>query len=364
MQQPPQSPNPGAPGEQTFQMLWDCKFCDTTKLLGMDHRHCPNCGAAQDPEWRYFPAEADMKFVTNPKFSGADRVCPFCQEANSADSKFCKSCGGDLSTAKEAVRKDSVSTGLEGAQGVRDDLVKKKFDAEQAAIKGTSAKAGLRANKWLVGCAILFVVACLGIGGTLLVLSQKKTAHTLTVTALSWERTISTEKFVTQKGDDWRSSLPGGAYNLSCSLKDKCHTETIQVECGYDYVDKGDGSGSRKVKYCPQDKQVCEQQDYCSYSVDKWVFGRDIKASGGPNDPLAWPAFNPSLTSGIGAEREKNRNEVLNVVFKDSDGGQTQTYNPKDEATWRTYKMGQAYTVDVNGLGAVLWESMKSAGAQ
>src|SRR5688572_28230933 len=50
------SPPANTSGEQVFQMLWDCRFCGTSKLLGLDHRHCPNCGAAQDPEWRYFPA--------------------------------------------------------------------------------------------------------------------------------------------------------------------------------------------------------------------------------------------------------------------------------------------------------------------
>ena len=37
-------------------MLWDCESCGTKKLLGVAHRHCPNCGAVQDEERRYFPA--------------------------------------------------------------------------------------------------------------------------------------------------------------------------------------------------------------------------------------------------------------------------------------------------------------------
>ena len=56
-------------GAGTYQMLWDCKFCGTQKLLGVTHRHCPNCGAAQDPERRYFPAEADMVALENVTWS-------------------------------------------------------------------------------------------------------------------------------------------------------------------------------------------------------------------------------------------------------------------------------------------------------
>src|SRR5437762_10126400 len=82
------------PGEQVYQMLWDCRFCGTTKLLGVEHRHCPNCGAAQDPAWRYFPSNEDLKVVKDPKYqyAGVDKICPFCGQPNSAAANFCKDC--------------------------------------------------------------------------------------------------------------------------------------------------------------------------------------------------------------------------------------------------------------------------------
>ena len=30
--------------EPVFEMLWDCSYCSAKKLLGLTHRHCPNCG--------------------------------------------------------------------------------------------------------------------------------------------------------------------------------------------------------------------------------------------------------------------------------------------------------------------------------
>ena len=39
----------------TFQMLWDCPTCGSTKLLGAEHRHCPSCGSPQQDNLRYFP---------------------------------------------------------------------------------------------------------------------------------------------------------------------------------------------------------------------------------------------------------------------------------------------------------------------
>ena len=57
-----------------FEMLWDCPNCGTDKLLGLTHRHCPNCGAAQDPSKRYFPADDQKVAVENHPYQGAELV--------------------------------------------------------------------------------------------------------------------------------------------------------------------------------------------------------------------------------------------------------------------------------------------------
>ena len=45
--------------EKSYEMFWDCEYCGSSKLLGITHRHCPNCGAPQDPEKRYFPPDEE-----------------------------------------------------------------------------------------------------------------------------------------------------------------------------------------------------------------------------------------------------------------------------------------------------------------
>ena len=48
---------------RTYEMLWNCQFCGTKKLLAKTHKHCPNCGGAQDPRWRFFPSDAEKVAV-------------------------------------------------------------------------------------------------------------------------------------------------------------------------------------------------------------------------------------------------------------------------------------------------------------
>ena len=50
---------------KTYEMMWDCGFCGSSKLLGKTHRYCPGCGAAQDPSTRYFPPEEEKRYGKN-----------------------------------------------------------------------------------------------------------------------------------------------------------------------------------------------------------------------------------------------------------------------------------------------------------
>src|SRR5713226_6822330 len=152
----------GKPGDNVFQMLWDCRFCGTKKLLAVDMRHCPNCGAAQDPQWRYFPSDADKKTLSDLhyKYAGVDIICPFCGQPNSAAAKFCKDCGGDLTNAKTAALHTNLVTGLgQDAPGVVEDVALKNAQQQQAAINAASKRRGLSRTQIVVlGIAALVIV--------------------------------------------------------------------------------------------------------------------------------------------------------------------------------------------------------------
>ncbi len=370
-------------GEQTFEMLWDCRFCGTTKLLGLKDRHCPNCGGAQDPAWRYFPSEADMKFIETPRFSGADLICPACQQPNSADSKFCHECGADLTNAKQAERIEGIATGVEGAKGDSPDVVLKRFQAQQAAI---ALKTKPQARKVLglpIGCVALLAVLIVGFL-TFLFLSNSKINSTLVVSDLQWKRTLEVESFASRAAGACQSSVPSDAYDQNCYRKQSgshqeyvrtdnvCHNESVQVQCGYEYSDNGNGSGSRKPKYCSEQKQVCRDEkiyrsvpDYgtwCDYKADRWGADRTLTSSGGAKDSPAWPLFNPIKTGNtLGAEREGKRTEVYKVFFKDKDG-KAFNFNPGSFNAYSTFHLGSHYNIQFNRLGDAFWDTLKPVG--
>ncbi len=264
-------------GAGTYQMLWDCKFCGTEKLLGVDHRHCPNCGAPQDPAARYFPKEEDMVEIADHQFVGADKICPACSQPNSAASTYCQECGADLATGETVKTLDDVElgTGIATTES-RPDLVKNNFDAEMARVQAEEAKKtaflGLNRREWTI--AGVFTLAAVIIVGIVFAVTYRRDA-TGTVAALKWERVIEIESFEQVPSEGWKDAVPGDAYNRSCRQKQR-GTEKVEVgshqECKN--VDQGDGSFKRECRTVKDYEDRPVYDDYCTYIVDRWVKAR------------------------------------------------------------------------------------------
>src|SRR4051812_37296966 len=88
--------------DDVYEMLWDCQYCGTKKLLAKTQRFCPSCGGAQVAKWRYFPADEEKIAVKDHIYVGVDRMCPACGVANARIAKHCISCGSPLDEAKDA----------------------------------------------------------------------------------------------------------------------------------------------------------------------------------------------------------------------------------------------------------------------
>jgi hypothetical protein len=264
----------------TFEMLWDCPYCGTRKLLGGTHRFCPGCGAPQDPSRRYFPADEEKVAVEGHEYVGADRVCGACGSAMSARARHCTQCGSDMTGASEVRRVEDGSRGDAAAASAPAALLRSPRGIA-AAGRGRRGRGCLWTGLGLLGTAAIgLVVAALW--------TRPVTA---TVTGQTWERSIAIEQYGPARESGWCDAVPSGAYDVS---RERRQREARRVEDGQDCttvrVDQGDGTFREDEKCTPRYREEAVTDDYCHYTVDRWSVERTVRATGEGADPgPRWP---------------------------------------------------------------------------
>jgi RNA polymerase subunit RPABC4/transcription elongation factor Spt4 len=361
MNNQPNPPNPSAGGAKVYEMQWDCKFCGTKKLLGKTHRFCPNCGAQQDPTWRYFPSDAEKVAVQDHVYVGADKICPACKTLNAAAAEFCGNCGSPMTKAAEAKK---VGERQQAAgQAFETEDVKARQQAQQAAAQaGVPAPAKPKGRSRL---PIIVLALAVIIGGVIFLLTRTTTNNAY-VTGYRWERTIDIESLgpVAQSQNGDCSLVPAGAYNLD-QRTEKVGSHQVQdgETCTNKQVDQGDGTFKEEQQCSPNYKTVDDYGPVCHYTVNLWTHSRTAKAEGDKGVTVAWPETNLRTGNTIGSEREQagGRNEAYYLEFK-GDGGKTfECAVPLDQ--WNATTMESAFTVEVGTvLKNVKCDTLKPAG--
>ncbi len=358
--------------EETYEMLWDCRFCSTKKLLGLTHRHCPNCGAPQDPSARYFPSDAEKVAVANHVYAGADHLCPACATPNGAKANCCMNCGSPLEAGKAVVqRRDQVHAegqafGAETAQAARDERAKGAA-MPGAAMPGAAMPAPsspevppARRRSWLMPALVLGALVLMSL---LFVTCFWKKSVALTATSHAWQREVQVEQMAAVSDASWCDQLPSGASDVTRTREVRSHKQVQDGEtCATRRKDNGDGT-FKQVKECsPKYRDDPVYDDKCHYHVNRWVYERSEKASGtSVKDTLVWPAVHLGRTgSSIGSEREGKRIETYGVTFTDQDKS---THDCSfDQAKWARVADGSRWAATSGMItGALDCDSLQPA---
>lgn len=349
---------------KTYEMLWDCQFCGTKKNLGKTHRFCPNCGAPQNPDSRYYPSDEEKVAVEDHQFVGADVTCGSCGTLNSGAAEFCMQCGAGLTDAARAKKlaEESRSENESFASGGSRDVVKEKFDAEMERIgvkpKNAEKKGGLRGIA-VIGAIIALVAGAVGF-------FMSTTEQRFVVTGHSWEHSISIERYEDFSVRSWRDSPPIGD-NVSIVLG-SCREEqrsTRRVDTGRDECrtvrsDNGDGTFSERRECTDIYESVPVYDDMCTWNGQRWEASRTVETSGNSlSDEPYWGDVNLSCTgTRVGCERESGRRQTYTVTYSGDEKEATCNYSYED---WLQIPMESVWTAEVRarGMGPVVCESME-----
>ncbi len=341
----------------TYQMLWDCQYCGTTGLLGLTHRFCPNCGAAQNPDSRYYPAEDAMVAVENHEYVGADQICPSCDALNSGKAEFCGNCGAPLTAAARAktLAAQSRAEGEKFASSGSRDVVGEKFEAEmtRVGVRKPDGAAARRMPAWLpIALIVLAVVICGGIAAALP--ATKDT--TVTLTGHSWTREIRIEEFAALSSSAWCNAMPGDAYNISRRQEVRDYRQVPDGEdCSMVRVDNGDGTFRMEQRCQTRYRSEPIYDDKCYFTVNRWDYRRVASAGGQRLEEPYWPQ--PALACAnqtrLGCEREAGRSEQYILIFRAAEGDDTYQC-PVDYDLWRSAALNSRWKLEV---GAVLGDA-------
>lgn len=335
--------------EARFEMLWDCPACDTPKLLGLTHRHCPNCGAAQDPSRRYFPKDDEKVAVEGHPYQGVDRQCPACDSPNAARATFCVNCGSELDRAKAVGQRaeQSAAAGAfeaDSAKAAAAEALAKKL-AARAPAPPPPARSGI--GLWLaLAAGAAAVLLCAGLATFFL---WKKDAD-FTLLAHTWSRQIAVEQLGPVTESAWRDAVPPDARDLSCAREQRSTTSVPDGEDCHDVRrDNGDGTFTQAEECTPRTREEPVYDDKCRYTVDRWTVLRTETASGTGVVPApSWPAVQlggPTL-------REGTRSETYTLSLRDGEGTETTCEVP--EARWASMADGSTWRGKIGVLsGAV-----------
>jgi len=350
---PEAEPSVDPDAEGVYEMLWDCKFCGTEKLLGKSQKFCPVCGATQDPSWRYFPSDEDKVAVHDHKFVGRDVTCDSCGTLNSGDSAYCTNCGAPLENATTA-RTFGVREKSEGARFGEEDL-QSRLNAESAAyargeiptdkpkaVKPTTQKKSNGRNRWILPIIGVVLAGIAGVAYLLLATTQ----ITATVTDRTWERTVQIEVLREERGSAECGSQPSDA-DVYDRRREQVDTRRVQTgeTCRNVQVDQGDGTFRQQRQCDPVYENEAVMGDVCYYTVERWRNSREASLAGEFTQSLAWPATGITTScANVGCEREGARSTDFVVYLQDAEGDVfTCDFS---EAEWSEIPIGAEFTLE------------------
>lgn len=337
---------------------WVCSFCGTEcrgrdeSCSGLDG--ASGCGAARQPGTRFFLV-GQTPYLTDPDLiadaeSGVDWHCDHCGGANKGAIGWrpviaCAHCGN---ARDEADQENEVRDYAPGAAPKSADELRSRPERPDPSPKpgrpvlNREGRLVSRARRPVIrGVAVLLtLIAVLFLGWSVLFAAYPSPA---TVTAISWERTLTVEAFRTVTDEGWNApsdarirdrdrrvrswrSVPDGTETRTRQVSERVQVGTESYTCGTRDLGNGyfqDRTCTRPVYQTrtrtetyqePVYRQEPVYDTWLSWEVDRWVPDRNLTATGETAD-RSWPVATLAEN-----ERSGPRSERLSVYLSDETG--------------------------------------------
>jgi hypothetical protein len=299
--------------ERSYEMLWDCTYCGAAKLLAKTQRFCPQCGAPQDPNTRYFPDEADKVEVVGHRYEGVDKICAACQSPNGALAEFCGRCGAPLSDAARARRLSDQVRAEGGKFAASPSFRQQAAEQRRTAVPGKQPTARKRGYGGIVAAVVLGLIGLVAV--VLLFWTRDETVE---VAGHTWRQAIQIERYGPVDESAWCDQVPGGAYGVSRHAEVRSHRQVPDGrECQMRRVDRGDGTFTEREECRPKYRSEPVYDQRCEYRIDRWRPERTAVAEGRDLSPR-WPETGVSNNGRpcLGCEREGPRDARYELLLK------------------------------------------------
>ncbi len=353
-------------------MLWDCSSCGT-RNRGRDMR-CTMCGSPKEDDERYvMPGDTSAApSVTDPKRlaearAGRNWQCPYCDGSVRNLYGECCVCGGPRTDRAVA---GGPTIDLQGARGRPPDGP--QFDSEGERRDLDQAIRRFRGGRWFWVSIVLGVLAVVGLFLLWWFLPHEVEVD---VASIGWERTVELQRRQTNSGSDWRDQMAGGAFNVSCSTRQRgtenCHPYTCNCHQVTDYcsescnchevcTDNGNGyaSCSTECSSCQhecgshEECDTCYEQcpvyaDWCSYQYYTWPT-LDRETTRG-NDHA--PYYSDRLLADPAANERLVYAQQFDVQFEEDDD--VWNHRPETLEEFLQYDLHETWLIEVNHAGQV-----------
>lgn len=352
--------------KRLIEWYWDCKQCGSKKIRG-GLRECPNCGKPRDENTTFYPP-GEHKYVA-PEIAATvnrnpDWICEYCNTLNSDSNTNCTSCGAPR-TAQNLNYFENKEEQREEAEELPEVETESKEESSYLELSKI-----LPFNMGILGYALIGLFSLLAVMGMVYLFIPKN--KEITITNISWERTIEVQRYQTVDESDW--DLPSNA-RLKYSRQEFSHyqqvldhyeTKTRQVAkqriTDYEeYVvgiqDLGNGYAEEITDTRPVYETYYETETYQEpvyrdepvyrtkyyYEIDKWLYERTERSSGSDKN-VYWPE-----TTLASDERISSKKETYHVTGTDKKGKE-KCYSMKHEE-WKSIEVGQTVTFQVSAFG-------------